>query len=124
MAHSDDEVGADEQWDLPKLTSSVVSSSGLPVARRTGVAVAFELGPLVGDDGVFDGELADQLVGKASSWASEGWCGPARPSLLAAGRPGRAAGQFFAGLAAVDVDRGVDDVASTGRVVFVVPSGP
>ena len=57
MADGEHEIGPDEDVDLAELDLLGL----VEVARRAqhdeqGVVVAFELGPLVGDDGVLDGE--------------------------------------------------------------------
>ena len=86
VADGDDEVGADEDVDLAELDLLDV----VEVARRAQdheerVAVALELGPLVGDDGVLDGQLVQaELVGDRERAAP-------RPAGRARSRPSRRA---------------------------------
>jgi hypothetical protein len=65
VADGEHEVGPDEQVDLAELDLlDLVQVAGRPQDHEQGVAVALELGPLVGDDGVLDGQLVQaELLG-------------------------------------------------------------
>ena len=65
VSDGEHEVAADEQVDLAELDLlDVVEVAGGPQHDEERVAVAFQLGPLVGDDRVLDGELVQpELLG-------------------------------------------------------------
>ena len=65
MPDGEHEVGADEHVDLAEVDLlDVVEVAGGAQHHEQGVAVAFQLGPLVGDDRVLDGQLVQpELLG-------------------------------------------------------------
>ena len=60
MADGDDEVGSDEHVDLAELDLlGLVEVASRAQNDEQDVAVAFQLGTLVGDDGIFDSEVVE-----------------------------------------------------------------
>ncbi len=113
MADRDHELGADEEHDLAELDGVVgVDVAGRLEDHEQGVVVDLELGPLVGVDGVLDGQLVEAEL--APDRVELGLVGlvqtdPDKGVLGAAGLIGLVQGQLARLALAVLVDRAVDD---------------
>jgi hypothetical protein len=115
VADRDHELGADEQHDLAELDGvGLADVAGRLEDHEQGVVVDLELGPLVGVDGVLDGELVE--VELAPHRVELGLVGLVQPDpdegvLGAAGLIRLVEGQLARPALAVLVDRAVDDHA-------------